>query len=126
MSWGPVVWVRLGEKFPNRIRAAALGAAQAAPWIANWLIPTTFPARSDIGLGLLAYGIYTASAILLFFFVVRFVSEAMARKWRRCAFDCPAGGRPLPAGGRLDGEVVLGCASRAGSSSATTPIEQPP
>ena len=24
MSWGPVVWVMLGEKFPNRIRAAAL------------------------------------------------------------------------------------------------------
>ena len=80
MSWGPVVWVRLGEKFPNRIRAAALGAAQAAPWIANWLIPTTFPACSDIGLGLLAYGIYTASAILLFFFVVRFVSEAMGKE----------------------------------------------
>ena len=25
MSWGPVVWVLLGEMFPNRIRAAALG-----------------------------------------------------------------------------------------------------
>ena len=28
MSWGPVVWVMLGEKFPNRIRAAALGVAR--------------------------------------------------------------------------------------------------
>ena len=29
MSWGPVVWVLLGEMFPNRIRAAALGLAAA-------------------------------------------------------------------------------------------------
>ena len=41
---------------------------------------TTFPARSDIGLGLLAYGIYTASAILSFFFVVRFVSETKGKE----------------------------------------------
>jgi MFS transporter, SP family, sugar:H+ symporter len=79
MSWGPVVWVMLGEKFPNRIRAAALGVAAAAQWIANWLISTTFPALSDIGLGL-AYGIYTAAAILSFFFVVRFVSETKGKE----------------------------------------------
>jgi SP family sugar:H+ symporter-like MFS transporter len=74
MSWGPVVWVLLGEKFPNRIRAAALGLAAAAQWIANWLISTTFPPLSDVGLGL-AYGIYTASAVLSFFFVWRWVRE---------------------------------------------------
>jgi MFS transporter, SP family, sugar:H+ symporter len=69
----------LGEKFSNRIRAAALGVAAAAQWIANWLISTTFPALSDVGLGL-AYGIYTASAILAFFFVVRFVSETKGKE----------------------------------------------
>jgi len=74
MSWGPVVWVLLGEKFPNRIRAAALGVAAGAQWIANWLISTTFPALSDIGLGL-AYGIYTTAAVLSFFFVLRWVRE---------------------------------------------------
>jgi SP family sugar:H+ symporter-like MFS transporter len=79
MSWGPVVWVMLGEKFPNRIRAAALGVAAAAQWIANWLISTTFPALSDVALGL-AYGIYTASAILSFCFVVRFVSETKGKE----------------------------------------------
>jgi hypothetical protein len=40
---------------------------------------TTFPALSDIGLGL-AYGIYTAAAILSFFFVVRFVSETKGKE----------------------------------------------
>ena len=43
MSWGPVVWVLLGEMFPNRIRAAALGLAAAGQWVANWLITVTFP-----------------------------------------------------------------------------------
>jgi MFS transporter, SP family, sugar:H+ symporter len=52
MSWGPVVWVLLGEKFPNRIRAAALSVAAAAQWVANWLVSTTFPALQDAGLGL--------------------------------------------------------------------------
>jgi len=48
-------------------------------WIANWLISTTFPALSDIGLGL-AYGIYTVSAILSFFLVVRFVCETKGKE----------------------------------------------
>jgi SP family sugar:H+ symporter-like MFS transporter len=74
MSWGPVVWVILGEKFPNRIRAAALSVAAAAQWVANWAISTSFPVLKNAGLGL-AYGIYAASALLSLFFVLRFVSE---------------------------------------------------
>jgi len=38
MSWGPVVWVLLGEMFPNRMRAAALSLAAGAQWVANWII----------------------------------------------------------------------------------------
>ena len=58
MSWGPVVWVLLGEMFPNRIRAAALGLAAAAQWVANWLITASFPGlREHLGL---AYGFYAA------------------------------------------------------------------
>jgi SP family sugar:H+ symporter-like MFS transporter len=74
MSWGPVVWVLLGEVFPNRIRAAALSVAAAAQWVANWVISTSFPALSDASLGL-AYGIYTAAALLSLLFVLRFVPE---------------------------------------------------
>ncbi|HQG70347.1 MAG TPA: sugar porter family MFS transporter, partial [Rhodoglobus sp.] len=37
-SWGPLVWVLLGEIFPNSIRARALGVAAAAQWIANFII----------------------------------------------------------------------------------------
>lgn len=60
-TWGPAVWVLLGEIFPNSIRAMALGVAAAAQWIANFIVSTTFPALADAGLAL-AYGIYAVAA----------------------------------------------------------------
>jgi MFS transporter, SP family, sugar:H+ symporter len=74
MSWGPVVWVLLGETFPNRIRAAALSLAAGAQWVANWVISTSFPPLKDAGLGL-AYGLYTTFAVLSLLFVLKFVRE---------------------------------------------------
>ena len=74
MSWGPVVWVLLGEMFPNRIRAAALGLAAAGQWAANWLITVTFPELRDT-LGV-AYGFYALCAALSFVFVLRWVRES--------------------------------------------------
>ncbi|APE14522.1 sugar porter family MFS transporter [Mycobacterium crocinum] len=73
MSWGPVVWVLLGEMFPNRIRAAALGLAAAGQWAANWLITVTFPGlRNHLGL---AYGFYGLCAVLSGLFVWKWVQE---------------------------------------------------
>jgi len=73
MSWGPVVWVLLGEMFPNRIRAAALGIAAAGQWAANWLITVTFPGlREHLGL---AYGFYGLCAVLSGLFVWKWVME---------------------------------------------------
>ena len=73
MSWGPVVWVLLGERFPNRIRAAALGLAAAGQWAANWLITVTFPGLREV-LGL-AYGFYALCAVLSLLFVWKWVRE---------------------------------------------------
>jgi sugar porter (SP) family MFS transporter len=78
-SWGPVVWVLLGEMFPNRIRAIALSVAAAAQWIANFIVSTTFPPLQSASLGL-AYGLYTASAILSFLFVLRFIRETKGKE----------------------------------------------
>ncbi|MFW3119272.1 sugar transporter [Mycolicibacterium mageritense DSM 44476 = CIP 104973] len=77
MSWGPVVWVLLGEMFPNRIRAAALGLAAAGQWVANWLITVTFPQLSNM-LGV-AYGFYALCAVLSFLFVSRWVQETKGK-----------------------------------------------
>ncbi|MBN6055273.1 sugar porter family MFS transporter [Nonomuraea sp. RK-328] len=78
LSWGVVVWVLLGEMFPNRIRAAALGVAAAAQWIANWAITVSFPALSDWNLPL-TYAMYSAFAVLSFIFVTRWVKETKGR-----------------------------------------------
>ncbi|AMW18408.1 sugar porter family MFS transporter [Mycobacteroides chelonae] len=77
MSWGPVVWVLLGEIFPNRIRAAAMGVATAGNWAANWLVTVSFPALRD-SLGI-AYGFYAICAVVSLVFVARWVNETKGR-----------------------------------------------
>ena len=73
-SWGPVVWVLLGEIFPNRIRARALGIAAAAQWIANFLVTVSFPPLAEMSL-VVTYGIYAIFAALSFVFVFKIVPE---------------------------------------------------
>ena len=79
VSWGPVMWVMLGEMFNNKIRAYALAVAGAANWAANFVVSQTFPMLSEAGLGL-AYGIYTTMALVSFVFVVRLVRETRGRE----------------------------------------------
>ncbi|WP_214320214.1 sugar porter family MFS transporter [Nonomuraea sediminis] len=79
LSWGVVVWVLLGEMFPNRIRAAALGVAAAAQWLANWAITVSFPALSEWNLPL-TYAGYAGFAVLSFVFVWFWVKETKGRK----------------------------------------------
>jgi len=73
-SWGPVVWVLLGEIFPTRIRARALGVAAAAQWIANFAITVSFPPLAAFSL-VFTYGMYALFALLSFVFVMRLVPE---------------------------------------------------
>lgn len=73
-TWGPLVWVLLGEMFPNRIRASALAVAAAAQWLANFAISTTFPVFSQFSLTF-AYSFYAFFAALSFFFVLSKVPE---------------------------------------------------
>ena len=74
LSWGPMVWVLLGEMFPNRIRAIALAVAASAQWMANFAITASFPSLAEFGLSF-AYGLYAAFAVLSFIFVQRAVRE---------------------------------------------------
>ncbi|MEV7386819.1 sugar porter family MFS transporter [Streptomyces sp. NPDC091215] len=78
LSWGVVVWVFLGEMFPNKIRAAALGVAAAAQWIANWAITASFPSLADWNLSA-TYVIYTVFAALSIPFVLKFVKETKGK-----------------------------------------------
>jgi MFS transporter, SP family, sugar:H+ symporter len=74
-SWGPVIWVLLGEMFNNKIRTSALSIAAAVQWIANFVVSTTFPPLLQyFGLGA-AYGLYTLAAAISIFFVIFFIRE---------------------------------------------------
>lgn len=75
LSWGPVMWVMLGEMFPNQIRGSALAIAGLAQWGANFLITITFPIMlGSMGLSGV-YSVYAFFALISVFFVLRFVNE---------------------------------------------------
>ncbi|MBT2748666.1 MULTISPECIES: sugar porter family MFS transporter [unclassified Lysobacter] len=80
MSWGPVMWVMLGEMFPNQIRGSSLAVAGAAQWTSNFIITVTFPVLL-VSIGLAgAYGIYTVAAVISVFFVLKYVYETKGRE----------------------------------------------
>jgi len=75
LSWGPVMWVMLGEMFPNQIRGSALAVSGAAQWTANFLVSVSFPMLAKtIGLPI-TYGFYAACAFVSIIFVLRLVHE---------------------------------------------------
>ncbi|WP_271077246.1 sugar porter family MFS transporter [Aurantiacibacter sp. MUD61] len=79
-SWGPVMWVMLGEMFPNQIRGSGLAVSGFAQWIANFGITMTFPIMlATIGLTG-AYGFYALSAAISVFFVWAMVRETRGKE----------------------------------------------
>ncbi|GAB98585.1 putative sugar transporter [Gordonia namibiensis NBRC 108229] len=74
-TWGPVMWVMLGEMFPNRIRGVALGVCTAVNWLANFTISMLFPPMTDsVGLGII-YGFFAFCAAASFVYVFKKVEE---------------------------------------------------
>jgi MFS transporter, SP family, sugar:H+ symporter len=74
-SWGPIMWVMLGEMFPNQIRGSGLAVSGAAQWTANFLISVSFPVLAKtIGLPI-TYGFYAACAFISIVFVLKMVHE---------------------------------------------------
>ena len=80
LSWGPVMWVMLGEMFPNQMRGSALAVAGFAQWIANFAISVSFPwMAASLGL-VVTYGFYAVSALISFFLVQAWVKETRGRE----------------------------------------------
>jgi SP family sugar:H+ symporter-like MFS transporter len=73
-TWGPILWVLLGEMFTNKIRAMAMSVGVMSNWIANFIVSETFPTLVSVSIGL-AYGIFTVCAFLSFFYVLKYVKE---------------------------------------------------
>jgi len=80
LSWGPIMWVMLGEMFPNQIRGSGLAVSGFAQWIANFAISVSFPwLAKHVGLPT-TYGFYAASALVSYFFVKALVNETKGRE----------------------------------------------
>jgi SP family sugar:H+ symporter-like MFS transporter len=73
-TWGPIMWVLVGEMFPNRIRGAATSIAGAAEWIANFAVTLSFPVLAAWSIGT-TYIIYGVMALIGLLFVIFLVPE---------------------------------------------------
>ena len=80
ISWGPVMWVMLGEMFPNQIRGSALAVAGFAQWTANAAISVSFPTLAVTPGLATTYVFYAVAAAVSFFFVRAMVQETRGRE----------------------------------------------
>jgi MFS transporter, SP family, sugar:H+ symporter len=79
VSWGPVMWVLLGEMFPNQMRGAGLALSGATNWIANFIVTVTFlPLLTAIGL-MGSYALYAIAAAISLPFVWLTVRETKGK-----------------------------------------------
>jgi len=78
-SWGPVMWVMLGEMFPNQIRGSSLAVAGFAQWFSNYLIAQSFPIMAAWSLTG-SYVFYGVCAVISFFLVQKFVHETKGKE----------------------------------------------
>lgn len=86
-TWGPVVWIMLGEIFPLRIRGLAAGLASTALWAANLVVSLVFPPLlAAVGIGYIYLGFAVISVGALFF--IRFlVTETRGRSLENIEAD---------------------------------------
>jgi len=79
VSWGPVMWVLLGEMFPNRMRGAALAVSGATNWATNFAVTVTFlPLVKAAGLAN-TYALYAVAASISLPFVWIAVRETRGK-----------------------------------------------
>jgi SP family sugar:H+ symporter-like MFS transporter len=79
VSWGPVMWVMLGEMFPNQIRGSSLAVAGFFQWFANFLVAFSFPAMAAWSLTG-SYVFYGVCAVISFFLVQKFIVETKGKE----------------------------------------------
>jgi MFS transporter, SP family, sugar:H+ symporter len=80
ITWAPVMWVMLGEMFPNQMRGSALAVAGFAQWTSNFIIASSFPwALKNLGL-VTSYGFFATCSFISIFFVLAFVRETKGKE----------------------------------------------
>lgn len=78
-TWGPVMWVMIGEMFPLNIRGIGNSFGAVINWSANYVVSLTFPfLLNRFGTGSLFLG-YAAACVLAIWFVHSKVFETRNR-----------------------------------------------
>lgn len=89
-TWGPALWVVLGEIFPNKIRTTGLGIATCANWIGNVIVTWTFPPMlQHFGLAP-TYLFYGVCCIGSFFMVKYFIPETGNKELEDMSYSAKA------------------------------------
>jgi SP family sugar:H+ symporter-like MFS transporter len=78
ITWGPIMWLMLGELFSSDIRTTAVAVCVAVNWMMNWVVVRTFPWLAATSLGL-TYALYAAFAFLALIFVWKALPETRGR-----------------------------------------------
>ncbi|MCO7127907.1 sugar porter family MFS transporter [Sporolactobacillus shoreicorticis] len=78
LTWGPVMWVLLGEIFPLRIRGVALGVSGVINWFANLMVSLTFPSLFA-RFGTALFSVYAIMGVIAFIFVFCMVPETAGK-----------------------------------------------
>ncbi|MDQ4126813.1 MAG: sugar porter family MFS transporter [Actinomycetota bacterium] len=87
VSWGPIVWVMLGEIFPLKVRGSAMAVATVLLWAANFVVSLSFPVLLEaLGIGWLFLG-YSLIGLAALFFVRSFVTETKGRSLEKIESD---------------------------------------
>ena len=79
-SWGPVLWILLGELFSNRIRETALGVSVTAKWLATILISLSFPLWLKHAGPSLPFACFAVFSLISFIYVLIALRETRGRE----------------------------------------------
>lgn len=74
-TWGSVVWVLIGEMFPNGIRGKATAIANFGNWLTNFLVSVSFPWMLAHWGGSGSFAFYAMANLLAIGFVSRYIVE---------------------------------------------------
>jgi sugar porter (SP) family MFS transporter len=78
LTWGPVMWVMIGEIFPLNIRGLGVGVSSVANWTANLVVALTFPSLLTY-FGTKLFILYASMAFFSILFVKYKVFETKGR-----------------------------------------------
>jgi sugar porter (SP) family MFS transporter len=78
LTWGPIMWVMIGEIFPLDIRGLGVGVSSVANWTMNLVVALTFPSLLSC-FGTKLFILYASMAFLSILFVKYKVFETKGR-----------------------------------------------